>query len=195
MIGKIRDWTLKYLNYKKLDELTKQEMIKGGFKEGLFLLLISQLINIASLIISFPIAVYFVPTPIVAESIAFALLQATLFGIVIFYLTGLLMFLFSVMLGGKGSLGSTLYVLCLFALCGRVISVPFVIISAVDPIAFVALAILSLVGLYGIYAVFVAIRTIHGISSIRSAGAIIISFVITLLFIGMLGIALGVTAA
>jgi hypothetical protein len=195
MLGKMKDWTLAYLNYKKLDELTRGEMKKGGFPEGLFLLILSQLINLASLILSFPLAVYFVPMPIDALSIASALIQATVFGIILFYIVGLLMFLFSVMLGGKGSLDSTLYILCLFALCGRIISAPLVILSAIEPIAIVPLALLTIIGLYGLYAVFVALRTIHGISSIRSAGVIIISFAILLILIGILGVALGIGAA
>lgn len=195
MMDRMKDWTLRYVNYKKLGELTKDEMKKGGFREGLILLLISQLINLVSLVISFPIAVYFVPLPIVPGQIALALLQATVVGVIIFYITGLLMFLFSVMLGGKGSLDSTLYMLCLLALCGRIISAPFVILSAVDPISIIALLVLSVMGLYGLYAVFVSLKVIHGISSVRSAGVMVISFVITLLLIAVAGLAIGLPAA
>jgi hypothetical protein len=195
MIDKLKDWTLKYINYKKLEQLTREEMDKGGFKEGFILLLLSQLLNIAAFVISFPIAVLFVPTPLFADQIALALVRVSLLGIVIFYILGLMMFLISMLLGGKGKLESQLYILCLLTLCGRIISAPFVILSAVDPISFYMLAIISVTGLYGLYAAFVALRTIHGFSSLRAAGAMVLSFVISLLIVGILSVAIGAPLA
>ncbi|HSB46422.1 MAG TPA: YIP1 family protein [Candidatus Bilamarchaeum sp.] len=195
MIERMKDWTLKYLDYRKLEELTRSEMDKGGLREGLYLLVLSQLLNMAALFVSFPIAVYFVPSPLALDQVAIALAKVSVLGIVVFYAVGLMMFLFSMLLGGKGKLESQLYILCLFTLCGRIVSTPFVILSAVDPISFLMLVMISVIGLYGLYAAFVALRTVHGFSSLRAAVALILSFAATLLVIGVLGIALGVPPA
>jgi hypothetical protein len=142
--------------------------------------------------ISFPISLFFNPgVPFALEQVFLSLLVLSFIGVVSFYVIGLTMYLVGALLGAKGTPENLLYLLSVMNLCSRVITVPFVILSAIEPVAFVMLLVISVIGLYGIYAVYIAVRKSLSLSPIRAAAALLSSLVVVILVLAILGLSAG----
>ena len=191
LIGKIRDWTLKYINYKMVPVLADAESGKGSYTDSLVLLLLSQAINAVAFMISFPISLFFNPIPFAPEQLFTSLLILSFIGVVSFYVIGLTIFLVGSLLGAKGTPDNLLYLIAVMNLCSRVITVPFVILSAIEPIAIVMLLVISIIGVYGLYAVYIAVRKSLSLSPLRAAAALLASIVVVILVLAILGLSAG----
>lgn len=191
MMGKIKDWTLKYINYKEVPKLAEEESGKGTYLDGFILLLLSQVMNAIAFAIAFPISLLFNPIPFAPEQLLISLAVLSLIGMVAFYVIGFTIFLVGALLGGRGTPENLLYLLSVMNLCSRTITVPFVILSSVEPIAFVILLVISAIGLYGIYAVYLAVRKSLSLSPVRAAAALLASIVVVILVLAVVGASVG----
>lgn len=191
LIGKIKEWTLAYIDYKKMPSLAGSESGKGGYKESLILVLLSQALNALAFMISFPLSLYFAAMPFSMEQLFTSLLVLSFIGVVSFYVIGLTIYLVGILLGGKGTPDNLVYLLSVMNMCSRVITVPFVILSAVEPISFFMLIVVSLIGAYGIYAAYAAVKSALSLSPMRTIASLLASMLVVVLVISILGLSAG----
>ena len=191
MIGKAKDWVIRYIDYKKLPSLVGQESGKGGYKEGLILLIVSQLVNALAFFVSFPLSMVFTPLQFEPVQLLLSLSVLSFIGMVAFYVIGLTIFLAGTLLGGKGTPDNLLYLLSVMNLCSRIVTAPFVILSAVEPISFLMLLAVSLIGLYGLYAVYLAVRGSLSLSPLRAIASMLAGLLVVILVLAVLGLSAG----